>query len=65
MLVNATVHPPPPIRDRVLRVRHVGGGDEAPGRGGLGADLPPAAEEGPDGLGAGSVSWVVLLFPSG
>lgn len=61
MLVNTAIEPPPPVRRRVARIRHVGARVEAPRRALLAADLVAVAEQRPDGVRPVCVALVVLL----
>jgi hypothetical protein len=62
VLVDAATNPPPAVDSGVLRIRHVGACIETPRSARFAADLPPAAEEGPNSTGATRVSLMVLLF---
>lgn len=61
MLMNTSINPPPPIRNRIPCIAHIRTRIKAPRGIGLGADFPSVAEERPDGVGAGCVSRGILL----
>lgn len=61
MLMHTPINPPPPVRNAVSRVTHVGAGIETPGRGLLSANTTAAAEQGPDHVGSRLISRGVLL----
>lgn len=61
MFMDTPTNPLPPIRSRVLRVRHICASIKAPGAILLRGNLVAVAEERPDGVGAACVAWVVLL----
>lgn len=64
VLVNTAVDPAPSVRGRVLRIRHVRAGIEAPSGVLFGSYFLPIAEERPDGVGPARVPGVVLLWKS-
>lgn len=60
MFVDATTNPAPSIRGRVSCIRHVRAGVKTPSRILLITELAATAKNGPDGIGAAPVSWMVL-----
>jgi hypothetical protein len=64
MLMHTPINPPPPIRCRIPRIRHVRARIEAPSRVRCSAYRLSVAEDGPDGLRAGGVAWMMLLIES-
>jgi hypothetical protein len=62
MFVNTAIEPAPPIRGRILCVRHIGASIEAPSSAFLSTYFSPVAEEGPYGIWTISISGMVLLL---